>query len=303
MYVLKTLTNAALCSIMDLIHMKGEVLLMKKTYGEVLCHIDEHATLYRLQRDIYKLDTPPVTSLFFVRGDGAWYIIDAGEDLPNSRARIAAVMEHLGIASGDVKAILLTHDHWDHTDGLPHLLALCPEAAIYGAAEENKRAGSRYKRIDDGDEIGGIFRAVRLYGHAPDMLAYLDMRTRSLFSGDGIQLYGVAWAGMFIFEGIGIYLDSMRRLLTMDIDCIFSSHAYVPLGAFAVGVDAVREYLETAIRCVEELTRSTLEMYDGGERDADAIKAAFIEKGKALYPDFPTDGFVDAIRGILREYR
>lgn len=303
MYVLKTLTNAALCSIMDLIHMKGEVFLMKKTYGEVLGHIDEHATLYRLQRDIYKLETRPITSFFFVRGEDGWYIIDVGEDLCETEGRVLAVAAHLGIVPDEVQGILLTHGHWDHTGGLPCFLRHFTNATVYGAAEENKRAGSRYKRIDEGDEIGGIFRAVRLYGHAPDMLAYLDTRTKVLFSGDGIQLYGIAWAGMFIFEGIGIYLDSMRRLLTMDIDCIFSSHAYVPLGAFAVGVDAVREYLETAIRCVEELTRSTLEMYDGGERDADAIKAAFIEKGKALYPDFPTDGFVDAIRGILREYR
>ncbi len=277
---------------------------MRENVETLIAKMSEGALLYRLTDAVFKLDTPPVTSLFFVRGEGnAWYVIDAGAKNEHTEEVLLWAFEQLGIAPKNVLAICTTHDHWDHVDGLPIFLKYCTNASVYGYLESLPMVEPcRYRMIRDGAVIGGLIQAVETQGHSDNCISYLDLRSRSLFSGDAIQMYGVSTSGMFVFGGIRTYLSSMERLRGMEIDCIYSAHPYMPLGAYAMGRDAALEYLDMAIACMEDLISFVLEKVQGGVTDVQIIKQEYMKRGKARYSDFPVDGFTDAIKGVMEEY-
>ena len=78
-------------------------------------------------------------------------------------------------------------------------------------------------------------------------MGYYDVKTKTLLSGDCLQLGGV---GKYT-NGIAYadpYRASIEKLRSMDILRIVAAHDYVPLGAIAEGREAVRLYLD---KCLE----------------------------------------------------
>ena len=55
---------------------------------------------------------------------GAAVVIDPGADAP----RLAATIQAEGI---DVRAILITHAHIDHVEGVPAILGVVPDAPVW----------------------------------------------------------------------------------------------------------------------------------------------------------------------------
>ena len=53
-----------------------------------------------------------------LRADGCTILLDAGLSARKTLQRLALA----GIAPGEISAILLTHEHGDHTGGLPVML-------------------------------------------------------------------------------------------------------------------------------------------------------------------------------------
>src|SRR6478672_4864840 len=127
---------------------------------------------------------------------GGW-VVDPGPDDP----------EHLDavLAVGPVEGIVLTHDHYDHSEGAPALAA---------------RAGVEVVRPSGGDRVGP-FEAIATPGHSPDHVSLLFGRV--LFAGDTVLGAGSVFVGGG--EGsMAAYLDSLRRLLELDLDAICPGH-------------------------------------------------------------------------------
>ena len=127
----------------------------------------------------------------------AGWVVDPG---PDDGAHLDAVL-----AVGPVDGIVLTHSHSDHADGAPSLAA---------------RAGVEVVRPRGGDRVGP-FEAIATPGHSPDHVSLLFGRV--LFSGDTVLGAGSVFVGGG--EGsMAAYLDSLRRLLGLELDAICPGH-------------------------------------------------------------------------------
>lgn len=265
---------------------------MKKNENVVLSKIDEN---------VYKLDMIPITSVFFVRYGEDCYLIDTGQSEEDVRNHILPAISQLQIRLSKIKGIFITHNHWDHIDGIPELLRACPRAKVYLACPETNPYydAARFVKVSDNEWIDGFMRVVAVPGHADDCVAFLDTRTNTLFSGDAIQLYGVSNCGMLLYGTIEQYIESMEKLQNLEIDNIMASHPYVPCGAFAYGIEKTRKHIETSLSCIYDLITFVEKEMKEGNHNVERIKRKYIESRKKSYADFPTDGFEQAIQSVL----
>jgi glyoxylase-like metal-dependent hydrolase (beta-lactamase superfamily II) len=145
-----------------------------------------------------------------VNADGV-VLLDTG--FPGDGRRIKRAMQRLGLGPADVRAILLTHGHIDHSGNVAELKAWC-EAPVYahlseqehidgtfrysgaarvcGALEAIARNLMSYRRVDidlplnEGDILpfwGGL-RVIHLPGHTMGHCGFYSAKHDLLFSGD-----------------------------------------------------------------------------------------------------------------------
>jgi glyoxylase-like metal-dependent hydrolase (beta-lactamase superfamily II) len=130
------------------------------------------------------------------------WVVDPG---PADAGHLDAVMD----AAGEGMAgIVLTHDHHDHSEGAPELAA---------------RAGVEVTRPEGGERVGP-FEVIATPGHSPDHVSLLAGRV--LFAGDTVLGTGSVFVGGG--DGsMGAYLDSLRRLRSLDLEAILPGHGPV----------------------------------------------------------------------------
>ncbi len=101
-------------------------------------------------------------------------LIDTG--LPGSAAELGRALGGLGATWADVSDILLSHDHPDHIGGLAEVVALTPQATIWGNAPLAARA------LVDGETVNDL-RIIATPGHTPGHVSFLHSEG-TLFVGD-----------------------------------------------------------------------------------------------------------------------
>ncbi|MDH4249094.1 MAG: beta-lactamase-like protein 2 [Deltaproteobacteria bacterium] len=184
--------------------------------------------------------TGPGTNTYLVGAEGREpLLIDSGSGVP---AWLELLRRHL--AQHGLKAparCLFTHAHGDHVGGMAQLRGAFPEIRFFKRPWPG-RDPEPADRLDEGDEIHGegyTLRAVHTPGHAPDHLCFLLEEERALFTGDVVLGVGTT---VIPLEGgdLGMYLETLRRLQTLDLARIYPGHGPV--------IDAPREkvayYLE-----------------------------------------------------------
>jgi glyoxylase-like metal-dependent hydrolase (beta-lactamase superfamily II) len=143
-----------------------------------------------------------------------------------------------------VAGIVLTHAHSDHAEGAPALAA---------------RAGVEVMRPRGGEPVGP-FEVIATPGHSPDHVSLLFGRV--LFSGDTVLGSGSVFVGGG--EGsMAAYLDSLRRLLELDLDAICPGHGPVVWEPRA----KLEEYLAHRL----ERERLVVEALEGGAATRDEV--------------------------------
>lgn len=195
--------------------------------------------LYRLRIPFEELNT----TVYLALSDGGAALIDAASDEGDVVNYILPALEKLGIPLEAIKLLLLTHSHGDHAGGLSALRKMIPRAKVRSMTPF---ALPSFSLLQDGEVLLGRLKVIHLPGHTEESCGYYDLQTRTLLSGDCLQLAGV---GKYI-HGINHrerYRDSVRRLTDMDIYRIVAAHEYVPLGSIAEGKTAVRDYLEACL--------------------------------------------------------
>lgn len=201
-----------------------------------------------IAQGIFRLKVPfeeLYTSVFFVQCGEEWAIIDCATTECDVDFYILPATERL---QGNVTHLLLTHGHGDHAGGAERMLAHLPELCL-GTAENWTR--TPYRPIADGEILLNRLQVVYLPGHSRRSVGYFDLPTKTLISGDCLQLAGV---GKYV-HGIAYpeqYIASLDRLRDMPIKRIVASHDYEPLGYLAEGVDAVARYLDECERICKE---------------------------------------------------
>lgn len=162
-----------------------------------------------------------ITSVYLVVENNFAAIVDAGAQ--SAAPYILEALEEAGIPFENVKYIILTHAHLDHSGGTARLLEHCPNAEvvchpkaarhlvnperlvqgarhIYGAARFDKIYGEvkgvpkeKIRSVKDNEVIklgGREFRFLHTAGHANHHICIFDSYSASVFTGD---TFGVAY--------------------------------------------------------------------------------------------------------------
>lgn len=169
----------------------------------------------------------------------AGWAIDPG---PADEAHLQAVLDAAG---GSLAGVLVTHAHPDHSDGAQPLADL---------------AGGVPVVLPEGDGPVGPFVAIATPGHAPDHVCLLLGGT--CFAGDLVMGVGSVFVGGG--EGsLAAYLDSLRRLRSLDLDVLCPGH-----GSYIWDPAAkLDEYMAHRL----ERERLLLEALEAGARTTDAL--------------------------------
>ncbi|WP_027331036.1 hydroxyacylglutathione hydrolase [Marinimicrobium agarilyticum] len=174
------------------------------------------------------------------------YLIDPGDAAP----AVAALEER----SLTLKAVLITHHHWDHTDGLDALLAKYP-VPVYGPDSVPQIT----HRVAEGDQLtlpGLTLSVLAVPGHTLDHLAYFyapdtQGEPPRVFCGDALFAAGCGR----LFEGTPAQaLESVQKLNTLPDDTlIYCAHEYTHTNLrFARSVDPHNTAIPERLTRVEQ---------------------------------------------------
>ena len=241
--------------------------------------------MFKLNADyIYKLDIPfenITTSSFLVMGDKI-ILVDCGTYPSDVTEIIMPALKKLKITPD---YLFLTHSHGDHAGGtevflgeLKNLKLIC----FHG--EMCKKFGGTL--LSNNQELINGICFLSLPGHSYDSGALFDKRTKSLITGDCLQLWGITKYGC----GVGLpieYKKSIFRLKNIKINNIFASHEYYPFGSTALGSNAVKDYLYECDDFYNEIILFTLGAKGRGEDDFDKIAADFRKEKSLAHPKMP----------------
>ncbi|MFT3812622.1 MAG: MBL fold metallo-hydrolase [Acidovorax sp.] len=204
-----------------------------------------------LRRNLLRLTAPnpgvmtgPGTNSYLVGEPATGYIaIDPG---PNDPAHVQRLFDAAG---GDVRMIVCTHSHADHSPGAAPLQALCVQAGrarppILGLpSAPTARASSQFtpdKALQNGEllaltttgpegKITHTLQAIHTPGHAANHLCLLLVEDALLFSGDHI-LNGSTTVIDPPDGNMGRYLASLDRLAALcaehGVEHILPAHGY-----------------------------------------------------------------------------
>jgi hydroxyacylglutathione hydrolase len=163
---------------------------------------------------------------------GAVGICDPGEAAP----AIAAVEE----AGGRLDAILLTHHHGDHVNGVAELKARFPGAKVIGAASEAHRLPKLDVAVKEGEQVPlGAARAevLALPGHCDGHIAFHFAADHALLCGDVVFALGCGRPSES--GGMDALWHSLRRVARLPANTrLCCGHEYTEGNAkFALHVD------------------------------------------------------------------
>jgi glyoxylase-like metal-dependent hydrolase (beta-lactamase superfamily II) len=152
-------------------------------------------------------------------------VIDPG---PDDESHVQAI---LSAGAGRIRWILCTHTHFDHAPAAARVKALTGAkiAAMSAPLTDHDCRLDPDRSLAPDDLIqceGASLRAVHTPGHASNHVCFLLSSNKMLFTGDHIMQGStvVIWPP----DGnMRAYLDSLRRLLALDIRVLAPGHGYL----------------------------------------------------------------------------
>ena len=201
-------------------------------------------------------------------------LIDTG--VPGSAAHVADAIRGLGHEPAEVRRLLFTHFHIDHTGGAAEILTW-GDVAVYAhhadapmvrgqapAAQPQLLEWERplYKQVmgddpqvlrpfvrvdielDDGDELSNGMRVVAAPGHTPGSAAYYLPDSRVLIAGDTIAARGDGKPILGVFNANPPQAaESFRKLASLDVEIACFGHGQPLTGNAGSALRAAAEGL------------------------------------------------------------
>lgn len=279
----------------------GEVHMVSPD-GQVVHHLDwQHHQPVALRRNVLRLTasnggvmTGPGTNSYLVgTAASGFLVIDPG---PDDAAHVQRLWQATG---GNVRAIVCTHSHPDHSPGAALLQNLCaqhgsPRPLVYGmASAATAQAHSLFQpdvQLQDGDCIAvtepatgttHTLRAIYTPGHAANHVCLLLQEDGLLFSGDHI-LNG---STTIISGPDGNMDDYLRSLDKLDAVCAEAGVEFV-LPAHGYVLDQARRviaHLKAHRLAREAKVLAAMQQIPQGQPE-DWVPVAYADTPRALWP-------------------
>ncbi|MFZ2958680.1 MAG: MBL fold metallo-hydrolase [Candidatus Ozemobacteraceae bacterium] len=122
-----------------------------------------------------------------------------------------------GVGKKPVQQVVITHNHFDHSGGLPLIIErYSPEVLSFGAVKGITRQLKDGEEIKLGDEW---FQILHFPGHSQDSICLYNQSEGVLFSGD-TQLVIRSPGGTYERD----FVEHLSSLASMKISTIYSGH-------------------------------------------------------------------------------
>ena len=208
-----------------------------------------------IDKGLYRILVPfegEITTTVYIlvnENDKRVVLIDSASYPTDAKNFIIPAIEELGISPDNAELLLLTHSHKDHFGGAKALFGELPNLKPRASFLIEHPA---FEYLVDAEIIAERLKVVFLPGHTKNSVAFYDLETKTLLSGDCLQLKGVGKYRNGIAFPI-LYRNSIEKLKGMDIERIVAAHEYDPLGSIAEGKECVLEYLNECLSCLDKL--------------------------------------------------
>lgn len=238
----------------------------------------------RIDENIVRLTIPYkdiFTTVYVVKSPQGVILFDTADNDRDVDEDVVPLLEQLGVGAEELKYIFISHNHRDHAGGLERVLHHFPHACVLTRSDglREKHPGAIFCAPEDGDELlNGLFRVVTIPGHTADSMALLDTRTKTLITGDCLQLYGIFgstdWACAIYLPTE--HLQAVEKVRGLDVECILTAHDYHPFGFCYRGREAVQQALDACIEPLDEI-KSTI--VNNPDMDDAAVRQTYNGQG------------------------
>lgn len=168
---------------------------------------------------VHKISTLKDNFVFVIANKQRAIVVDPGE--------ASTVLQFLKANKLICETILITHHHWDHTDGVSEI-AKEYNCEVYGPLKEESHLAYKKTKFLKGGEtltLEGIeFQIVELAGHTLGHIAYWQLEKKWLFSGDVLFALGCGRVFEGTYENMFEALSKIKSL--PDETLIFCAHDY-----------------------------------------------------------------------------
>jgi glyoxylase-like metal-dependent hydrolase (beta-lactamase superfamily II) len=238
--------------------------------------------------------TGPGTNTYIVGMGRRPLLLDTGIGVPKWAENFPRGLREL--AHTDVlERVVLTHAHQDHIGGVKDVTRLFGRLEVvkkpWPKPGPDDAAGTPITTIDHGAVVataGATLNAVFTPGHAPDHLCYYLVEEKALFTGDVIL-----GAGTTVIPDetgdLGQYMDSLRRMLALDVEKIYPAHGTV--------IHNARQKINEYIAHRELRERQII----GALRDGPSAVTALVKRIYTDVPEFLHPAAAQSVRSHLRK--
>ncbi|HEV8471807.1 MAG TPA: MBL fold metallo-hydrolase [Methylomirabilota bacterium] len=220
--------------------------------------------------------TGPGTNTYLV-GRRDPILVDTGAGVPDYVPLLEAYLGERGWTQPS--RVLLTHRHRDHLGGVEQLRARFKGLRVSKMRHKDAALPEPIEDLRDGQAVQGEgVTLVPVYtpGHASDHLCYYLVEERALFTGDVI-LGGSTTVIPSDDGDLLDYLDSLRRLLSLDVRRIYPAHGPV----IEDGPAKITEYLEHRMLRERQILDA---LADGVETIPAIVARIYVDVAPALHP-------------------
>ena len=188
--------------------------------------------------------------VYLIEGRETLALVDSGP--PWAAGRVLSYIDSIGRKISDLRLILITHSHPDHTSGALRLSRHTGAAVVAHAGDSRERSNGEAslsylgifgslpvpvpflertpvgKIVDDGERmrLDEEIEVIHAPGHTPGSVCYMLGEGRVLFSGDALFSDGRRLSRSLPFPGSNraAYRSSLARLATLEFGALCGGH-------------------------------------------------------------------------------